>query len=112
MALVNQYDLWRLRKAAGLTQEQLAEKLCVTPHYISMIERGRRPLTPWLALKSAEIFGVEDSQHAENENQTCLTPAYITGGEYKEIVNTIDEMVDTLIKFKARIERGRRYGVS
>lgn len=37
------------RKAAGMTQAALALRLGVTPEYISMLESGRRRLSPSLA---------------------------------------------------------------
>lgn len=38
-------QLRALRRARGLTQEQLAEKLQVTPRYLAGVERGERNLT-------------------------------------------------------------------
>lgn len=38
-------QLRAIRLARGLTQEQLAEKLDVTPRYLAGIERGERNLT-------------------------------------------------------------------
>ncbi len=47
----------RARKAAGLTQQQAAAKLGVTQAYLSMLERGRRPITSGLAEKLARQYG-------------------------------------------------------
>ncbi|WP_119697589.1 helix-turn-helix domain-containing protein [Microbacterium halotolerans] len=38
-------QLRALRRARGLTQEQLAEQLQVTPRYLAGVERGERNLT-------------------------------------------------------------------
>ncbi len=38
--------LRRARKAAGMTQRQIAERLDLSPQYISDIEAGRRPCPP------------------------------------------------------------------
>lgn len=51
-----------LRKAAGLTQEQLAEKLDTTKSMVSMLEDGKRRLNSTWIKKLSEIFGVS---HAE-----------------------------------------------
>jgi transcriptional regulator with XRE-family HTH domain len=40
----------RLRDAAGITQEELAERLQMDPTYISRIERGRRGVQ-WLTVR-------------------------------------------------------------
>jgi ribosome-binding protein aMBF1 (putative translation factor) len=42
--------LRRLRDAAGITQEELAERLQMDPTYISRIERGRRGVQ-WLTVQ-------------------------------------------------------------
>lgn len=44
-----------LRRARGLTQEALAEKLGVTPRYLAGIERGERNLT----LDSVDALAVQ-----------------------------------------------------
>jgi transcriptional regulator with XRE-family HTH domain len=41
MATIKHAEIKRLRKAKGLTQEELAEKCCVTQSYINKVERGK-----------------------------------------------------------------------
>lgn len=48
---------WRLKR--NLTQEELAEKLLVAPHYISDIERGRRNITMQTIGRIAEALNIE-----------------------------------------------------
>ncbi|WP_324701929.1 helix-turn-helix domain-containing protein [Micrococcus sp. HOU01] len=48
-----------LRRSRGLTQEQLAEELGVTPRYLAGIERGERNLTLDSVDALAEQLGVE-----------------------------------------------------
>lgn len=48
---------WRLKRK--LTQEELAEKLLVAPHYISDIERGRRNITMQTIGRLAEALNIE-----------------------------------------------------
>lgn len=48
----------RARKAAGLTQERAAAKLHLTQAYLSMLERGKRPITPALAERLAKVYGL------------------------------------------------------
>lgn len=48
---------WRLKRK--LTQEELAEKLLVAPHYISDIERGRRNITMQTINRLAAALDIE-----------------------------------------------------
>ena len=48
----------RLRKAAGLTQEQLAERSGFSQQYISKLEQGRRNPTVVTLYELAEALGV------------------------------------------------------
>ena len=73
-------QLRELRRSRGLTQEQLAEQLDVTPRYLAGIERGERNLTldsvdalaaelgvvPSLVLDAGrvEALGSEDDERA------------------------------------------------
>jgi transcriptional regulator with XRE-family HTH domain len=54
--------LRELRKARGLTQEQLAEELGTNPHYISSIERGGRGLGPDLLARYCKFFGIKEEE--------------------------------------------------
>ena len=49
----------RLRKANGLTQKELAEKLYVTPSTISKWENGAAMPDVYAVTDMADIFGVE-----------------------------------------------------
>lgn len=48
----------RLRLDKGLTQEQLAEKICVSGTYIGKIETGKQVGSVELAIELAELFRV------------------------------------------------------
>lgn len=47
-----------LRRARGLNQKQLAEKLCISPSAIGMYEQGRREPGLVLIVELAKIFSV------------------------------------------------------
>ena len=49
-------DVTALRKAAGLTQQQLADKVTVTRQTIIAIEKGNYVPSVFLALKLAQQF--------------------------------------------------------
>ncbi len=44
------------RRAAGLTQRQAAERLHVSQAYLSLLERGRRPVTVQLGSRIANLY--------------------------------------------------------
>ncbi len=48
-----------LRKQKGLTQEKLAEKMGVSPKYLSSIERGKENPTLDMIIKLAQSLSVE-----------------------------------------------------
>jgi len=46
--IINPEALRKRRKAAGLSLRDMAKRLELSPPYISDVERGNRPCTPWL----------------------------------------------------------------
>jgi transcriptional regulator with XRE-family HTH domain len=50
------------RKALGLSQEELAEKIEVSAGLISHIETGFRPVSPRTAIKLEKILGIPKEQ--------------------------------------------------
>lgn len=63
--------LRNIRKSQGLTQQNVAEKLNMTPQYYSLIEKGERQdsLSVSLLCKLAEVFNVPVNQLIEAENK-------------------------------------------
>lgn len=61
------------RKASGLTQKELADKLGVAPRYIGNIEQGnRRPslemlvnICKWFGINTSDVLPVEDERNTE-----------------------------------------------
>lgn len=53
--------IYRRRKALGMTQEALADKVNVKPTYIGYLERGKRHASPKVAGKLAEVLGLNKS---------------------------------------------------
>jgi transcriptional regulator with XRE-family HTH domain len=54
-------DLRTLRTSTGWNQELAAKKLKVTQAYLSMVERGNRPLLQELTTKVLRVFQVPPS---------------------------------------------------
>jgi transcriptional regulator with XRE-family HTH domain len=57
----------RLRKEAGLTQEQLAERSGLSQQYISGLERGRRNPTVVTLYELAQALGVSHVELVREE---------------------------------------------
>lgn len=53
--------VYRRRKALGMTQEALAEKVGVKPTYIGYLERGKRHASPKIAGALADVLGLNRS---------------------------------------------------
>lgn len=63
-------ELRRARRAAGLTQEQLAAKARISREYVSQLERDRQSPTVDMLLRICQILGTSASQIiASVENQ-------------------------------------------
>jgi transcriptional regulator with XRE-family HTH domain len=64
------------RQAAGLTQQQAAERLGISQAYLALLERGRRSVTARLASKAAELYGLGPSAlPLESERIDSWSPA-------------------------------------
>lgn len=46
------------RRAAGLTQQQAADRLGVSQAYLALLERGRRPVTAQLGSRIVNLYGL------------------------------------------------------
>lgn len=79
------------RKQLGLTQEELADKISVTPQLISTAERGIKALRPENLSKISTALGVSadyllkgiDSKELSTSNSTTLT------AHQKAIIETV-----------------------
>lgn len=54
--LIAGHQVRRLRRRAGLTQAQMAERLTISPSYLNLVERNQRPVSAALLLKLVESF--------------------------------------------------------
>lgn len=76
--------LQRRRTQAGLTQEQVAAKLRVTPAYISRIERGTTHLSLKMLSRICDVIGAD--------------PGYVLSGSVSETPEYLKEEWMTLMK--------------
>ena len=73
----------QLRLSAGMTQEQLAERIWVTKAAISNYELSERNPSPETIIKIAGVFGVTTDYLLKDEIEDTKT-------EDKEVINTLD----------------------
>jgi hypothetical protein len=57
-----------LRRREGLTQQQLAERLKVSPAYLNLIENNRRPLPAHLLIALAQLFQLDLKAFASDDD--------------------------------------------
>ena len=97
----------KLRIESGLTQEQLAEKIEMSPHYLSKVERGLSKLNVEAFLKMASVldfsledFGIKTTPKLD-ENKKELVQRILSSTEketkaYFELLNTMECIVKIL----------------
>jgi len=69
---VNGTHLKEARLIASCTQQEAARKLGVTQAYLSMVERGNRPVSNELATRAVEVFEVPATALPVEERDTCF----------------------------------------
>ncbi len=58
-----------LRRREELTQQQLAERLSVSPAYLNLIENGKRPLPAHMLISLAQLFQLDLSAFAADDDK-------------------------------------------
>ncbi len=75
-------DITKLRKEAGMSQRELAEKLNIKPSFLSAIENGRSRLPEGQLEKIKQIFGVSDlSDYVAADQHKETVPPHTHFGE-------------------------------
>ncbi|WP_119680032.1 helix-turn-helix domain-containing protein [Indioceanicola profundi] len=62
----------RLRRELKLTQAQMAEELSISPSYLNLIEANQRPLTVPLLLKIGQLYDIDLSSFAEDDEHRVV----------------------------------------
>src|SRR5258708_12759734 len=65
-----------LRRRESLSQTDLAERLGISPSYLNLIENNHRALPAPLLIRLAQLFGVELSAFAEDEDGRLMTALF------------------------------------
>ncbi len=58
LTTMNQADLRSVRQQRGWSEQEAARRLGVSQSYLSMLEGGRRRLTPRVARRAMNVFGL------------------------------------------------------
>jgi predicted transcriptional regulator/DNA-binding XRE family transcriptional regulator len=58
-----------LRRREGLTQQQLAERLTISPAYLNLIENGKRPLPAHVLIALAQLFQLDLTAFAADDDK-------------------------------------------
>jgi len=100
-------NLKEYRKKCGLTQEQLAEKVKVTPHYIGMLEMGRNFPATDLIERIAKALNVEMYELFVESLSPTKELEKLRQDIILEIKKTITETVTQTVKeaFEENIKR-------
>lgn len=87
-----------IRQVAGLTQEQMAERLEITSNYLSLLENNKA--TPTLALlkRIEDRFGVPTSFIVWNEHFATRTTDPDLSDRYRLLGEQMTELAITLIR--------------
>ncbi len=93
----------QLRKKRHLTQETLAEKLDITPNYLSGIERGRQSPSLDLLVKLARTLEVElwemfDFEHHVNKKELLIVLKQLS----KEMDDNLLQLVVKVVRAMVR----------
>jgi hypothetical protein len=98
-----------LRRREGLTQQQLAERLKVSPAYLNLIENNRRPLPAHLLIALAQAFQLDlqafaaddDAQLHSDVLEVFGDPIFDTAGlvqgDIKELVQTQPQVARAVV---------------
>src|SRR5882757_11335209 len=65
-----------LRRRESLGQTDLAQRLGISPSYLNLIENNHRALPAPLLIKLAQLFGVELSAFAADEDGRLMTALF------------------------------------
>lgn len=100
----------RLRRENRLSQAQLAERLRISSSYLNLIEHNHRNVTVDLLLKLSDLFGLNISDLAEDDEGQLLADLMeafddalfeetdLTNNEVRELVNSAPTAARAMLK--------------
>ncbi len=99
-----------LRRREGLTQVQLAQRLGISPSYLNLIEHNRRPLSAQLLIRLAQLFNVDLTAFATDDEGQLVAdvmeafgdPLFdgleLTAGDVRELAGTYPQIARGVIQ--------------
>ena len=83
-------DIARIRKMAGMSQRELAEKLSVKPSFLSAIENGRSRMPEEKLEKIKEIFDIDDLSRymKEPEDEPAIVPPHTHAHDESDVISS------------------------
>ena len=99
-----------LRKARGLTQAALAERLDISENYMGSLERGTRHPSLQLVETIAQTLGVQVVELFQFPGEGALPPSYEGATQKLEYVirERSEEEVGLIVDIAKRIFQGKR----
>ncbi|RMD63396.1 MAG: ImmA/IrrE family metallo-endopeptidase, partial [Alphaproteobacteria bacterium] len=103
------HKIRRLRKQAGLTQVELAERLEISASYLNLIEHNHRPLTRPLLTRLGKIFGIDartfigdaEARVISDLEEVLNDPAFaapgVTEAELAELTSTAPAIAQAIV---------------
>lgn len=98
-------QLKAIRKALGLTQAELAEQLGLSMNFVSMMERGDKPIEPRteLAMRYLDACGIEGTPPLERATGAAWNHLLAKGVRCDPEAGTIHEAFDMAGMIKAAL---------
>ena len=102
-------DLLKLRKAAGLSQKELADRLAVQPSFLSAIENGRSRFPDEKLEKLKEIFYLEDLEDfmVEETTDTTVVPPHTHSHEETDTLSQLLMHIHNLAHKTDNLDKAR-----
>ena len=99
------FDLRKFRRDKGLSQKELAAKLCIGQSFISQIETGKDPMPDELRHKLVTIFGEIPMDDSNNISNSDGHPNIFedTQNRFFEALKRRDMQIDELLDQQKRL---------
>jgi predicted transcriptional regulator/transcriptional regulator with XRE-family HTH domain len=108
-----------LRRRESLSQSELAQRLDISPSYLNLIENNRRPLPAPLLIRIAQLFGVELTAFAADEDGRLATALFealsdplfesqdVLATEARELVSTSPSLARAMLTLYRSYQRAK-----